>query len=318
MISAVGVAQAQPQPRQQTPPLVEGFVIYEGQYLAPPYVLVWENDLLTLNDLPMQTPRPQRPYRRGPGASGRRPLFNMPPSRAAAWIQRRLGQGSLLICWADQPSVFIAAEQVNDVLATLSGDAGEAAKADRLQEAGPAWMSRSQWVELIQRFSGSPALQERLLAAEESPPLPVPAEAEQWSSDRFIAGFTISGFVLAVLALGLLLKSRYPSAAPDPRGASRQVIELVLLLVFLNLYDLICTLFASAIGGLWELNPFAGSMMNESILVVLYKAGLTLGAALLLIVARHRRVAQLATYWCTVIYTVLILRWITYNAMFMV
>lgn len=318
LLLAASLTGAQPQTRPATQPVTEGFVIYEGQYLAPPYVLTWDNGLLTINDLPMQSPRPNRPNRRPAGGSGRRAPIHMPPVRAAAWVERRLAQGALLICWADQPSVFITGEPVREVLAILTGGDDEAVQAERLKQSGPQWITRHQWTELIQQFSKSAALEDRLSIPAPLETVPAPDDEEDWYNDSLIAGFTISGFALAVLALGLLLKSRYPNPAPDHPGASRQVIELVLLLVALNAYDLVCTLFAHAMGGLWELNPFAGSMMDEGLLVILYKAGLTVGAALLLIVARRHRLAQLAAYWTTVLYTVLILRWITYNAMFIV
>ena len=56
--------------------------------------------------------------------------------------------------------------------------------------------------------------------------------------------------------------------------------------------------------------------MDQTAMVVVFKLGLTFGAALLFFVARHLRIAQLGIYWMGVLYTVLILRWITYNAMF--
>jgi len=92
---------------------------------------------------------------------------------------------------------------------------------------------------------------------------------------------------------------------------------LVVLIAVLNVYDLACTVFASNVGGLWELNPFAGSIINQKSGIVVFKLGMTAGAAILLLVTRRYRVAQVGSWWIGVLYTVLILRWTTFNSMFL-
>ena len=89
------------------------------------------------------------------------------------------------------------------------------------------------------------------------------------------------------------------------------------LIVVLNLYDLASTLYAKGIGGLWEMNPFAGCILDVPRMVVCFKLCLTICPAILLIIARRRKLAQIASWWGGVLYTVLVLRWVTYNAMFM-
>jgi len=66
-----------------------------------------------------------------------------------------------------------------------------------------------------------------------------------------------------------------------------------------------------------EMNPFAGYVLDVPAMVVCFKLGLTLGPAILLILARRRKLAQMASWWGGVLYTVLVLRWGSYNAMFM-
>ena len=106
-VAALSHCHAQPM-TSETPqnPIHEGLVIYEGQYLEPPYEFHWENGLITLNELPMQMPRPGELARRGGERSGRGQRFRMPPNRARAWLERRLSQQSVLLCWADRPAVF--------------------------------------------------------------------------------------------------------------------------------------------------------------------------------------------------------------------
>lgn len=290
-------------------------MIYEGQYLELPYEFTWDNGLLTLNELPMQLPRPGQFSRRN--GEGRGQKFRMPPNRATAWLKRRLTQNSVLFCWADRPAVFLSYDTGMELLQILMSDTPLKEKISTLAQDTGYNMKTDQRKALAQQFVVSDALLTRLKPEGQSnDPAPESEEEEQWYSDQFVSAMTLSGFVLAVLALGTLLKTHRPTTLePDP-GAPAAAVKLIILIVVLNIYDLICTLYAHGIGGLWELNPFASSMMDQTAMVVVFKLGLTLGAALLFFVTRHLRIAQLGIYWIGVLYTVLILRWITYNAMF--
>jgi len=311
----LGTAQPLNSQVSQTP-IYEGYVIYEGQYLELPYEFTWDNGLLTLNDLPMQLPRPGQFSRRNGEGAGRGQRFRMPPNRATAWLKRRLTQESVLLCWADRPAVFVSHDKGMALLQILMGDTPSKDKISALGQDTGYNMKPDQRKALVQHFIVTDALLTRLNPESRSSEVPVESDEEQWYSDQFVSALTLSGFALAVLALGTLLKTHRPTTLePDPE-APAAAVKLIILIVVLNIYDLICTLYAHGIGGLWELNPFAGSMMDQTAMVVVFKLGLTFGAALLFFVARHLRIAQLGIYWMGVLYTVLILRWITYNAMF--
>ncbi|MCP4454039.1 MAG: hypothetical protein GY809_21475 [Planctomycetes bacterium] len=318
LILACWPVHAQPLDTQDSQsPIYEGYVIYEGQYLAPPYEFVWLEGLLTLNDLPIQLPRPGQFSRRSGEQSGRGQRFRMPPNRARAWLTRRLTQNSVLFCWADRPAVFLSYDKGMEVLQVLMSDVSLKDKLSLMGQDNLSGVKPDQRKALVQHFEVSDALLSRLNpVTQRADTASESDEAEAWYSGQFISAMTLSGFFLAVLALGTLVRTR-PSTTlqPDP-GAPAETIKLIGLVVALNVYDLICTVYAHSIGGLWELNPFAGSMMDETVMVIVFKLGLTVGAALLFYVARHVRIAQLGIYWIGVLYTVLILRWITYNAMF--
>ncbi len=111
---------------------------------------------------------------------------------------------------------------------------------------------------------------------------------------------------------------RAPVPLISPKQKQHQFHGLGLcLIVLLNLYGLACTLFAAGCGGFWEMDPFAGYILDVPPMVVCFKLGLTIGPAILLIIARRRKLAQMASWRGGVLYTVLVLRWVTYNAMFM-
>lgn len=302
------------QPAQS--PIYEGYVIYEGQYLAPPYEFTWDNGLVSLNDLPMQLPRPGQASRRNNEGARRGQRFRMPPTRARAWLKRRLTQESVLFCWADRPAVFFTYEAGMEALQVLMSDTTEEEKLSSLGRDKAFSMKPDQRRALVENFLVTDALLARLAPESRREDPASESDESQWYSDRFVSIMTMSGFILAVLALGTLMKTRPPTTLqPDP-NAPRAAVKLIVLIVVLNVYDLVCTLYAHGIGGLWELNPFAGSLLDQTAVVVTFKLGLTVGAALLFFVGRHLRIAQLGIYWIGVLYTVLILRWITYNAMF--
>jgi hypothetical protein len=183
--------------------------------------------------------------------------------------------------------------------------------------------SSIQWASLVDGFEVSPELLDRVAILRETLAQQQElGEQMPWYLGGSFPIMPILGFVLAVLALGTLLSCRPPAAFSRVRPRHlkmycRQVCVLVGLIVVLNLYDLACTLYARGIGGFWEMNPFAGYILDVPAMVICFKLGLTVGPAILLILARHRKLAQMASWWGGVLYTVLILRWVTYNAMFM-
>jgi hypothetical protein len=71
------------------------------------------------------------------------------------------------------------------------------------------------------------------------------------------------------------------------------------------------------VGGLWELNPLAGPLLEHVPMIVTYKVSLIIGAAILLVVGRHLKLAQIGAWWIGVLYTVLIIRWTVFNSIFL-
>ncbi|MBN1507959.1 MAG: hypothetical protein JW955_13995 [Sedimentisphaerales bacterium] len=80
-------------------------------------------------------------------------------------------------------------------------------------------------------------------------------------------------------------------------------------MVVLSVFDLVCTLFHRDLGSLWELNPLAVPLLTHGPSVVVFKLSLTVGAAIVFLVARSCRLAQVGCWWVVVAYTILILRW---------
>ncbi len=129
-----------------------------------------------------------------------------------------------------------------------------------------------------------------------------------------LSAMTFAGFVLNVWALGTLIRCRPPlgcgGSAHYPSGLwERHVIRLVQVMVVLSVFDLVCTLFHHDLGNFWELNPLVVPLFTHAPTVVVFKLSLTIGAAIVFLVARSCRLAQVGCWWVVVAYTILILRW---------
>jgi hypothetical protein len=125
---------------------------------------------------------------------------------------------------------------------------------------------------------------------------------------------TFAGFVLNVWALGTLIRCRPPlgrdGSVHYPSGLwERHVIRLVQVMVVLSVFDLVSTLFHQDLGTLCELNPLAVPLLTHVPTVVVFKLSLTIGAAIVFLVARSCRLAQAGCWWAVVTYTILIFRW---------
>lgn len=292
-----------------------GFVIFEGHYISPPYTVQSEGSRLYINGLEMPEMHSAQFFRR---QSGVQRLNQRRPSQAAR-VERQLDQDAMLICMQSGAGGFVPAHQAVSILDILISDGPNDAKVRRLLQTGPSWIASAQWA-ANRNIHAPPELSERVLTLKQH--LSGPGEDDfdtWWDSRAFVSGMTITGFILAVLALGMLLNCRPPMlrgwrATDSSRTSRHQVIFLVALIVVLNIYDLICTVFANGAGGLWEINPFAGDLIQHGPSIVAFKLTLTIGAAALLLVTRCHRLAQIGSYWFGVLYTVLILRWITFNS----
>ncbi|MBN2316693.1 MAG: hypothetical protein JXM79_22385 [Sedimentisphaerales bacterium] len=317
----VGVAEQTQTPDVEPVAIDGGFVIVDGRYLPPPYVVQLERGAICING--------QRVSQRRPGPFFHRPGNMQGPNRGpqhqgGAQIERHLREDGLLICSHNKPMVFVSAYQAIPVLEILLCDEPADAKVQKLTQTDTPWIASEQWALLIEQFESPAGLADRVQTLKQRQAELAKDDVDNENELHWIvlSGITFSGFILAVWALGTLLCCRPPMLKSSQsvvlsKRSCRQVIWLVVLIAVLNVYDLTCTVFASTVGGLWELNPFAGSIINENSGIVVFKLGLTAGAAILFLVTRRHRLAQVGSWWIGVLYTVLILRWTTFNSMFL-
>lgn len=293
----------------QTPPLEpvtidSGFVIYEGRYIPTPYTIGSERGTVHISGLKVLQGHPGQ------------------LNREAIQIERHLRECGLLIYSRNDPIAFVSAYQAISVLEILLGDEPDDVRVQKLAQTDTPWITSEQWAMLIKSFNGPTELYERVQALRRLQANLAEEDTDYELHWLVLSGMTFSGFFLAVWALGTLISCRPPKLQGSQATAllkisCRQVVSLVVLIAVLNIYDLACTLFAYNTGGLWELNPFASSIIHQNDVFVVFKLSLTIGAAILLLVARRHKLAQIGSWWVGVLYTVLILRWTIFNSMFL-
>ena len=65
-----------------------------------------------------------------------------------------------------------------------------------------------------------------------------------------------------------------------------------------------------------ELNPLGAALIDDPLALIALKAGATFLAITLLFMLRQHRVAQQGAWWGCLICTLLTVRWLTFNSMF--
>jgi hypothetical protein len=311
-----------------SPVTSSGYVIWDGQYLPPPYEITVEADEIFLNGrlLPPISADSMK-VRRGQGPRSRMATNSMPTSHTyQATLQRGLQRDGLLLVDSNQAHLMRAleAEYVLDVLLAET-DLEVAAKLLMSYFGGadsPGF--NVDWKHVAHSFVPTNELRDR------RPVQPPPPDAEFAATDSMIStrtiqyGMTVMGMALGVLGFGMILQHRPhihlrgASNRIDGEGEGFQMLPCyVLLLVILAGFDLACTLFASGSGGLFELNPLGNSLLNKPLSLMGVKLSATFVSAGILFRLRPYRIAQAASWWLCLVFVMLTLRWVVFSSMFM-
>ena len=132
---------------------------------------------------------------------------------------------------------------------------------------------------------------------------------------------TVLGMVVVVLSAGHLLSHRptldvaSEEAKLSPE-TSRAVFRSVVLICLLSGLDLVWTLLVSRTGSMRELNPLGSRLIENPTHLILFKSIATFVSVGLLFFLRRFSFARLASWWACLVCTLLAVRWLTFNSMF--
>ncbi len=315
-------------------PIETGYVFVNGEYLEPPYVLENRDDVLFINSvntghaLPRPEAAPRHHWggegsgwgnRNGGGGSGRvrNPLTSIGES-----LENEVAQ----FYFDGQRPIEIGGQVYSTDFLALLIDRQAARKAiDDSLPMLPAFADRIAWSDWLMHYDPPAALSDRIQHE-----LQVLAESESQNNRQILAEkrlqswaypLTTMGLVLVVVAFGHLLSARPPVAASSfeidrSPQAMRLVNWSVVLVLALSGLDLVWTIMVSQTGGMKELNPIGSRLIHDPALLISFKVIATFTAVGIVLAMRQFRRVQLASWWMCLICTVLAVRWLTFNSMF--
>lgn len=309
----------------QSQPVQRGFVILDGRYLPPPYTVQWSEDGLRLNGNLVPFENRAAIARWAKSKKGLPPPPHRSPWRMVAALEHQLRNDSLVLGLDEETATVLPPREAVRILEILTSEQSTDVKVETLVASGYTQFSSGQWVNVVEHFEPTPELVERVVALKDwldSHKSQIAATTTTASPAITASVLTALSIALTVVALGTLLTYR-PNARQGWRGCNpsrtgcRLVVRCILLLVLLNAFDLGCTLLAVQAGGFWELNPVAERLVSSVGHMVVFKTSLIAAGAAILFIFRTYRFTQNAAWWVCIFHMVLMLRWATYNSLFL-
>jgi hypothetical protein len=139
--------------------------------------------------------------------------------------------------------------------------------------------------------------------------------------DQWGYPLSVLGMVLVVAAIGHLLSRR-----PEPQttgdkvnltpDAIRQTNYSLMLVAAMSGMDLVWTILISQAGVMKELNPLGSRLLSNPGQLILFKMAMTALALCLIFGLRRYRRAQMVSWWGCLLFTILTVRWLTFNSLF--
>ena len=317
-------------------PIDDGFVIVKGEYLPPPYIVKKQGDRLFINGHFV----PLKPFGKGSrerggkeGGARRSPRRSQQQARpyTLARIEQHLSASALLIVLDDETADWIEPYQAIPILDVLLSDATSANKVESLANARVSWIAPEQWTDIVESFTPTTELADRVRPLAEK--FRKQMAEDQAASKRLISRSLLSSapgrYLVTLVAMGLVvaafgnLLSHHPERGVrwrdvDPNGDGVGMVKRnVTLLILLGVFDLACTAVAEQAGGFLELNPLGSRMTGEPLALAAFKITTLIFACGILLTLRNYRAAQAASWWMCLVVTVVALRWLTYNSMFL-
>lgn len=295
-----------------------GGVILDGRYIAAPYHVVAVADGLELNGHFVPEAGFNERSRRNRDTQSRVPF--------AERIRSRLDEGAWLLGWEQGEYGILSEPRTSDVLYVLSIEASPREKMDELEMLEMPWINRADWRQLVEHCELPASIADKYRgtfdAAANDPDLVASIGAPLRRFHMSIYLLTVFGMGATVFALGTLLSYRPAEKMPWScvnlsKDATQLVLRSVVLLIGLAVLDLICTTISAQTASFWELNPLGAVALHSPFVLGTFKIGATLMSAGILLSLRRYHGAQVASWWLALFCTVLAIRWVTFNSMFM-
>jgi hypothetical protein len=299
-----------------------GFLFVDGQYVESPYRFQDVDSLnLSINGTPYELAAFDRRIddrsrrNRSGGNSGRRVI---------RYLTEVLDNDGVIVLFSDQPVVVLDGNSSHELLKALIDDVARSAFSGGGHEWMPADVDHQKLNDWINGFRCPAVLRERATATIERNDRIMAEHHAKVAADRTLEAsaypLTIIGMLLVVVSAGHLLSftANADGETDDPPNPKVQkaVLRALVLLTAMSILDVIWTILVSRTGGMKELNPLGAALIEDPQSLVILKATATSVAVGILFVIRRHPIAQRGAWWGCLICTLLTVRWLTFNSMF--
>jgi hypothetical protein len=303
----------------------DGFAFIAGQYVAPPYIVRRTEDAIYINDQKVSSFAPVEPRRSRRGRSWQMRDDNYVSS--ARYVADILDQDYVVVSLPGQPLAIIADMGARyDLLRQLAHLPSKSITGVSLIDQFSGGVDQAVVDQWIRNYQPTPEFiaraQEVMREYEDSD---AQAQAEVSAThrlNRFSYPLSVFGMIMTVLATGHLLSHRPPTTkTPTQTDASPETMKVVVwslaLVALLSALDLAWTILAAQAGQMRELNPFGAHLIQDPAKLIFFKFAIIGGAVGLLYALRRYSHAQAGAWWAVLICTLLTVRWLTFNSLFM-
>mgnify|MGYP006928176831 CR=1 FL=1 len=301
--------------------VADGYVFVDGKYVAAPYELRQQDSQVFVNHRAFESTvfaREEHEGRRrggGPGSEGRRVFRSLVES---------LESGGVIVLFSGAPVETFFGNNSYDLLNVLVNDDARTAFLAGEQEWLPPQFEHQTWKAWISGFECPPDLRDRAAQMLQEVEQTMAKNEAQISALRTLEAsaypLTIAGMLLVVLSVGHLLSFPPTSNSEQKAESSPQTLKAVrkslMLVTALSALDLIWTILVSQTGSMRELNPLGSALIKDpQSLIILKLVATSVAVGILLVLQRHQ-IAQKGSWWGCLICTLLMVRWLTFNSMF--
>ncbi len=324
-------------PSDRTPPrfqqsLIEyGYLFLDGEYVAPPYEIELGNGEMWVNgtNVTKYLPKSEAPRYQPFGRMGNRPWAGRGPFNGGPRLSRSVGNSlegdGVAFLQTSQTPILIAQNDADEFLSLLTNKESWQAEMESTLTWLPPQPQIDPFLEWLKSYQASASLRERIeqrlherQAVEDTylSERNAVRRLDQWGYP-----LTVLGMVLVVAAFGHLLSRRPETQAervpvnPAPE-AIRQTNYSLMLVLAMSAMDLVWTILIFQAGAMKELNPFGSRLLENPVQLTIFKLALTALAVGLIFGLRRYRRAQDVSWWGCLLFTILTVRWLTLNSLF--
>lgn len=294
-----------------------GFVFLNGSYIPAPYRLEATLDRLLVNGVPVPGLLPE-------GESGPIPS---PAEQLLTRVLCELEHQGILVAFAHQTPFLVpmGSPPYCELIKFFSRDGHGQEQLDIILPWLPKCCDRNLWQDHLLSMRISLEGRQRLQRGYDLHLQLIARNRAEVRANRTLYHLsyplTALGTLVCVFAVGHLLLYR-PDVSQNPHEINANPQQLKLVSISLGLigvmstFDLLWTLLAWQAGQMQELNPLGHQLVDHPLFLILFKGAATLTAIGVLYAVRMYPRGQLATWWACLILTLVTIRWVAFNTMF--